>query len=177
MAVDDGGGDVDELAVGAAGVGAEHLEGVVLVDAVALHHDPFGSLDGGAAAEGTLQVLELGEPAQDDLDRVLELVGVGVGDVGEDAALGRLADERVIVGLEQRDHWARRLVDDLADQLEGMGAAVAQADQSDIGVLTPGHSRDLAHLDRARDHLMAEADDDPRDVVEPIAALIGDQDA
>ena len=44
--------------------------------------------------------------------------GVAVDDVGEDAALGRLADVRGVVGVEERDHRAGRLADDLGDQLE-----------------------------------------------------------
>ena len=96
--------------------------------------------------------------------------------VFKDAAFGSLADERVILGFEQSDHRTRRLANDLADQLQGMRAAVAQSHQGHIGMLAPSHRRNLIHLDRPCDHLVAEADHDAGDIVEPVASLICDQD-
>ena len=44
MTVYDGGGDVDELAVGGSGVLAQHLEGAFVVDGVAFHQDALRSM-------------------------------------------------------------------------------------------------------------------------------------
>ena len=44
---------------------AQQLERALLVDGVALHEDPLGSLDHGAPAEGAFEALELGEAAKD----------------------------------------------------------------------------------------------------------------
>ncbi len=78
MAVDDGGGKVDQLAVIDTGLLAEHLEGARLVDAVALHQDPLGSLGQGTAPECALEVLVLGEASEHDVDRALPVLDVGV---------------------------------------------------------------------------------------------------
>src|SRR5581483_6857899 len=92
VALDDCGGDVAELAAVVLGVVAQHLEGAVGGRRVPGHQDAFGLFDQRAAAECSLQVLVLGEALQGDVDRALQLVGGGVDDVGEDAALGRLVD-------------------------------------------------------------------------------------
>jgi hypothetical protein len=49
VAVDDGGGDVDELAVGRAGVLAQHFEGACFVDGMAFHEDALGTLGEGTS--------------------------------------------------------------------------------------------------------------------------------
>jgi len=61
VAVDDGGGDVDEFAVGGSGVLAEHFEGGGVVDGVAFHEDAFGAFDEGAAPECAFEVVVFGE--------------------------------------------------------------------------------------------------------------------
>ena len=71
MPVDDGVCDGRELTVAAARVCAQHLEGVVFVNRVTLHKNPLGALDQRAPAEGPLEVLELGETAQHDCQRIL----------------------------------------------------------------------------------------------------------
>ena len=76
MALDDGGGDVAELAAVVLGVVAKPVEAVVGVDRVAGHQDALGLLDRGAAPERALQVLVLGEALQRDVDRALQLSGV-----------------------------------------------------------------------------------------------------
>ena len=91
MAVDDRRGEVDELAVIDTGLLAQHLECARLVDAVALHEDPLGSLGQRAAPECALEILILGEAPEHDVDRALPILDVGVADVREYAALGRLA--------------------------------------------------------------------------------------
>jgi hypothetical protein len=61
VTVDDGGRDVDELAVGGTGVLAQHLEGICVVDGVALHQDALGTLDEGTTPERAFEVVVLGE--------------------------------------------------------------------------------------------------------------------
>ena len=41
----------------------------------------------GTATEGAFEIVVLGETAQDDVDRALPVLRVGVGDVGEHAPL------------------------------------------------------------------------------------------
>jgi len=55
--------------------------------AVTLHEDALCSLDQCAAPERALKVLVLGEAPQNDFDRALPVLDVGVADVGEDASL------------------------------------------------------------------------------------------
>ena len=50
MAVDHRGCDINELAISAAGVGTQHLEGDVFGRGVALHQDAFGSFGDGATS-------------------------------------------------------------------------------------------------------------------------------
>ncbi len=61
VAVDDGGGDVDELAVGGTRVLTQHLEGARVGDGVALHQDALGTLDEGTTPERAFEVVVLGE--------------------------------------------------------------------------------------------------------------------
>ena len=85
-----------------------------LVDAVALHQDALRALDDRPAAERALELVVLGEPAQDDVDRALPVVDVGIGDVREDTPLGRLLDELRIARVDERDDRAGGLADDAA---------------------------------------------------------------
>jgi hypothetical protein len=93
VAVEHGLCDVDELLPAVARVVAQHLEGLPLVDLVALHEDALGALGLRAAAERALQVVVLGEAPEGDVERALQLLRGAVDDVGEDAALGGLVDE------------------------------------------------------------------------------------
>ncbi len=120
MAVEDCRGQVDELAVIDSGLLAQHLESACLVDAVALHEYPLGSLCQGAAPECALEVLVLGEAPEHDVDRALPVLNVGVADVSENALLeaslmnsGWRAWSRTITGAGGFPH-------DLVDQREGM---------------------------------------------------------
>ena len=142
---------------------------------MALHQDPLRPLGDRAPLERALQVAELGEAPQDDLDRVLPLLRLAVGDVGEDAALRRLEHEFGVGRVEERDDRAGRLVDDLLDQLERVLGALAETDERDVGMLARRHRPDLADLDLGSDHLVPEAGDDGRDVGETILALVGDE--
>ena len=93
MTVDDRRGHVDELVAAALGVVAQHREGLLCAGRVTCHEDPLRLLDHRPAVERALQVVVFGEAQQRDVDRALQLVGHGVDDVGEDPAVGRLADE------------------------------------------------------------------------------------
>jgi hypothetical protein len=62
-------GDRDEFASVALGIGAEKLEGLLLVDAVDGHEDAFGSLDDGAPSERAFEVVVFGEAPQGDVER------------------------------------------------------------------------------------------------------------
>jgi len=86
VAVDDGGGEVDQLAVADTRLIAKHLEGVLLIDGMPFHQDALGTLDRCAAAERALEVAELGESAQHDVNRALPIVDVIVADVGKNAS-------------------------------------------------------------------------------------------
>ena len=77
----------------------------------------------------------LGEALQRDVDRALELLGAPFDDVGEDAAAGGLADVGGSPRRQQRDHRARRLAHDLADQLERVLGRHAEPDERDVGML------------------------------------------
>jgi hypothetical protein len=71
--------------------------------------------------------------AKNDVDGALQLVGFAVGDVGEDAALGRLVDEVAVIGLEDRDHRAGCGTHDPFYQVKRMRAALTKPDQSHVG--------------------------------------------
>jgi hypothetical protein len=154
VAVDHSGGNVDQLAVGGARVVAQHLKGSRLVYRVALHEYPLCALGDGATPERALQVVVLGEASQDDVDRALSVLSVGVADVGEDAALGGLLDEVGIGRVDQDDHRTGGLLDDLLDQLQGVLGALAESHERDVGSLPGGHRPDVVDLDLAGDHLM-----------------------
>ena len=102
---------------------------------------------------------------------------VGVGDVGEDAALGCLPDEVGIGRVDEGDHRAGGLVHDLLDQVKRVLGALAEADEGDVRPLPRRHRSDVLHLDLARDHLVPERGDDRRDEGQAILALVRDQNA
>ena len=75
VAVDDGGGEIDQLAVvGARGSAASRMR--LLADRVTLHQDSLGPLDQRTPAERSLQLVVLGEAAQHDVDRALPVLDV-----------------------------------------------------------------------------------------------------
>lgn len=78
VAVDDGRGEVDQFAVGGPRLVTQHREGCVLVDRVAFHQDPLCPFDRGAAPERALEVVVLGEATQNDVNRALPILDVGV---------------------------------------------------------------------------------------------------
>ena len=79
--------------------------------------------------------------------------------------------------MDQDDHRAGGLLDDLLDQVERVLGALAEPDERDVGSLPGGHRADVFDLDLARDHLVPERSDDRRDERQAILALVGDQHA
>jgi hypothetical protein len=75
VSVDDGGGNVEQLTVGAAGLVAQHLEGGCVVDGVALDDDAPWRARGWRCAGTRFEVVVLGEAAQHDVDRALPVLG------------------------------------------------------------------------------------------------------
>ena len=107
----------------------------------------------------------------------MPVVDVGVGEVGEDTALGCFLDELGVPGVDQDDYRAGGFSDDLVDQLECVLRALAEPDERDVGSLSGGHGGHVFDLDLAGDHLVSERDHGRRDEREPVLALVGDQDA
>ena len=122
-------------------------------------------------------MLELGEAAQGDVDRALQLLWPAVDDVGEDAARRRLVHPGAVVGVEQRDHRAERLGHDLRDLLQRVLGALAEPDQRDVGALARRHRRDVRDVDLAGDHLVPEPGHHLGQDFQPVGPLIRDQDA
>ena len=142
---------------------------------MAFHQDALGTLGDGAPAERAFEIVVLGEAAQHDIDRALPILGVGVGDVGEDAPLGGLLDELRSRRVKQDDHRAGRLLDDLLDQAECVLGALAQPDERHVRSLPGCHGTDVFDVDLACDHLVPERGDDRRDEGQAILALVRDQ--
>ena len=90
-----------------------------------------------------------------------------------DASLTKSGIGRV----EQDDHRAGRLLDDLLDQAERVLGALPEPDERDVGSLPGGDGADVLDVDLARDHLVPQRDDDRRDESQAILALVGDQHA
>ena len=76
--VDDRAGELNDFAVADVGLVAQHREGGVLVDAVALHQDPLGPLDCRATLERSVERVVFGVAAQRDVDRTLVVLSIGV---------------------------------------------------------------------------------------------------
>src|SRR5829696_3452141 len=123
VAVEHGHRHVDDAAVRGAGLLAQALERLALVNAVALHQDALRALDHRPALQRRLELVDLlGEPlrlavaAHRDLDGALHLVRLRGRDVGGDAALGGARHE-VHVGLaaQLRQNGPARELDRLRD--------------------------------------------------------------
>ena len=94
VAVDDGGGEVDEFAVAGAGVLAQQVEGAALVDGVAFHQDALGALGQRATSERAFEVVGLGEAAQHDVDREAKGSAKNAVDMVTDSLTGRKRKKR-----------------------------------------------------------------------------------
>src|SRR4051794_23838530 len=111
------------------------------------HQDSLRLLDDRAPAEGALQALVFAEPLQGDVDRALQLLRSAVDDVREYTPLRRLVNVCRIIRMEQRDHGARSLTDDLGNQTERMLRRDAEPDDCDVGLLSRGRCADVPHID------------------------------
>jgi len=138
--VDDGGGEIDQFAVGDTRLLAQHREGAFLVDGVAFHEDALRAFGQRAAPERALEVVIFGEAAQHDIDRALPVLDVVVTDVGEHAPLGRFLDERGIWRVQQHDHGAGGLTHDLVDQSQRVLRIRSESDERDVGPFAGGPS-------------------------------------
>jgi hypothetical protein len=177
VAVDDGGGKVDQLSVVAAGALAQHLKGGVLVDGVALHEDALGSLGERAASERASQIVVFPKPAQHDVNRALPVLNVIVCEVSEHATLGSFLDELWGGCVQQRDHGAGGLTNDLLDQFQRVLGALAKPDERDVGSLPGRDSPDVFDLNLTCDDLMAKGNHDRGDERKMVFTLVGYQNA
>jgi len=125
--------------------------------------------------EGFFEVVVLGKAAQGDVDRRLELVLVGLDDVGEDAALGGFVDEVLVSCVEDEDDRAGGVADDLLDQFERVLGALAEPDERDVGMFLAGQLDDLLDVQFLPDDLVAERAGDLGDGLGPLGALVGDE--
>jgi hypothetical protein len=118
VAIDDGRGKVDQLAVAHPRLLAQHLERARLVDRVAFHQNALGSLGQRAPPKRAPELVIFGEAPQHDVDRALLVLDIRITDIREHATLGRLLDERRVRRVEQNDHWTGSFANDLVDQSE-----------------------------------------------------------
>ena len=130
-----------------------------------------------ATVERPLQVLVLAEAAQGDVDRALQLLRPTVDDVGEDSTRRRLVHPGSVIGVQQGDHRAVRLGDDLRDLLQRVLGALAEADQRDVRTLPCRHRGDVGDVDLPGDHLVPEAGHHLGEDLQPVGSLVRDQDA
>lgn len=148
----------------------------MLVDAVPLHQDPLGALEERPAFKRPAEPLDLGEPAERDVDRTAKLGRVRTGELTEHAQTRRLGDEGGIRPFDPDDHGTRRLIDEFGNEIHGMFA-----------MLTEGHDRDVRRelLDRVGDvscvrepagHAVPAFSDDVREPGQALLALVGDED-
>ena len=117
------------------------------------------------------------EPAQGNLERALQLVGRVVLDVGEDAALGGLVDERGVVALEHCDHGAVCLAHDAIDQLERVRGAVAEAHERNVRVFAGCERADLGDVRRSGDDGVPKPGHERRHERDAILPLVRNQNA
>src|ERR1700692_383808 len=109
MAGDDRLSDLHHPAAHPTRVRADHLEGLALVDLVTLHENPFATFDHRTPSERPPEILVLGEPTENYLERALQFVVLAVCDVGKDATLRCLPHKVRILGIDHGDHRTGRL--------------------------------------------------------------------
>jgi hypothetical protein len=78
--------------------------------------------------------------------------------------------------MDQDDHRAGGLLDDLFDQHQRVVGALAEPHQGHVWALPGGHGADVVHVDRTRDDLVAERCDDRRHQRKPVLPLVRNQD-
>ena len=176
MAVDDSGGEVDELAVVNARARTQHLKRGIFVDRMTLHQDPLGTFDQRSPAERSLKFVIFGEATQDDVDRALPVLNIVIGHVGKHSPFGGFPEEAWIRGVQERDHGARRFADDLVDQLQRVLGAITQPYERDVGSFPVGHGTDVLDFDLPGYDFVAERGHDLSYQREAVLALVCDQD-
>ncbi|HEV8565139.1 MAG TPA: hypothetical protein VGR41_09490 [Actinomycetota bacterium] len=77
--------------------------------------------------------------------------------------------------MEENDHRAGRLLDDLLDQLERMGGAFPESDERDVGLLPGRHGADIGDVDLPSNHLVSKPSDDRRDERQAVLSLVRDE--
>ena len=77
--------------------------------------------------------------------------------------------------VEQDDHRAGGLFDDLLDQAKRMLGTLAESDERNIWALLGGDRPDILDLDLAGDHLVPQPSDDRRHQRQAILPLIRDE--
>jgi len=113
---------------------------------------------------------------RNDVDRHLELIGVTVrDDVGEDAPCRGFVHVLGILSLEQGDHRAEGLADDLRDQLQRVLGAGAETHQRHVRSLARSGTGHFFDVDLACDHLVPECCDELGDAFESLTLLVRDQ--
>jgi hypothetical protein len=144
---------------------------------MALHEDSFCALCDRAPFEGSFEVAVFGEAPKDDLDGVLPLLHVTVGDVGKDTASRSLNHKRRIRRVQERHNGAGGLVDYLLDELERVFRTRTETDERNIRLFARSDRSNLADLDLRSNHLMPETGDKRRDVGQPVLPLVRDEHA
>jgi hypothetical protein len=76
-----------------------------------------------------------------------------------------------------RDQGAGGFVNDLADHVECVLAALAERDEGDVGVFAAGRLADLVGIDAGGDDDVSHLGQDLGDEREPFPTFVGDQDA
>jgi hypothetical protein len=78
--------------------------------------------------------------------------------------------------VEENDDSAGGPPDDLVDQVERVGGALAAPDEGDVRPLAGSDGADVGDVDLARDHVVSQTHHDRRHKRQAIPALVGDQD-
>jgi anti-sigma B factor antagonist len=170
--------EIHHLATGSTSLVAEHVEGRLLVDVVPLHEDPFRPLGHRPTGERPLKIVVLGEASKHDVDGTLHLLWImAIGDVGEDASLGGLVDERPILHVEDGDHRARGLVNDPVDQLQGLRSPFVHDHDGDIGALVSRDPGDLGQRGLPRNNVVSQRGHGTGHLVKADPWPVGDEDA
>jgi hypothetical protein len=123
------------------------------------------------------QAVVLGESRQHDVERALQRGRLTPHrDVREDPAPGGLADEGLVLDVQDRYDRAGGLRDDPADEVERVLGALPDDHDRGVGVKGGREGGDIAQV-RLTNHVVAEAADRARNFVEDLPASVGYEDA
>ncbi len=89
--------------------------------------------------------------------------------------LGRLPDKRRIRPMQKHDNRARRLMNNLVNQLQRMLRARTQTHQRNIRPLPGSNSTNILNIDLTSDHLMTKRSHNRHHKIKTILTLISDQ--